>query len=335
MIARHQADEAVQRQRRPHLALPERPGVVRPRAIATASMCMDEANIECHHYGNDVHNRLTNDPAWQAAYPRPRRAHGGARQEPPVGRHLVDGQRVGRRPQRRRDVSSGRSSATPRGRSTTRARPPRRLERRHQLVHVSAPQSVVAGCAAKRPDDAARSSASTRTRWATATAASRSTGTSSTRAPTRRAPSSGTGWTRASGSPFPASTRPTRRAPRFLAYGGWWEDKIGVRNDNNFNNNGLVAADRTPHPGLYAIKYVYRYLHASPGDLAAGKIRVKNWFDSSPMPKDIAEGAWEVKADGKIDRGADAAGARHRARAEKEFTLALPRSRPSPASNTG
>ena len=29
---------------------------------------MDEANIECHHYGNNTRNRLTNDPEWQTAY---------------------------------------------------------------------------------------------------------------------------------------------------------------------------------------------------------------------------------------------------------------------------
>jgi len=29
---------------------------------------MDEANIECHHYGNDARNRLTNDPEWRTAY---------------------------------------------------------------------------------------------------------------------------------------------------------------------------------------------------------------------------------------------------------------------------
>src|ERR1039458_345269 len=29
---------------------------------------LDEANIECHHYGNNPQNRLTNDPAWQTAY---------------------------------------------------------------------------------------------------------------------------------------------------------------------------------------------------------------------------------------------------------------------------
>jgi beta-galactosidase len=73
-----------------------------------------------------------------------------------------------------------------------------------------------------------------------------------------------------------------------FAYGGWWEDKTGIRNDNNFNNNGLVSADRIPHPGLWAIKYVYRYLHAAPMDLTAGRIRVKNRFHFTNA-KDVAQ----------------------------------------------
>ena len=42
---------------------------------------LDEANIECHHYGNDPRNRLTNDPGLADRLPGPRGAHGGARQE--------------------------------------------------------------------------------------------------------------------------------------------------------------------------------------------------------------------------------------------------------------
>jgi beta-galactosidase len=79
----------------------------------------------------------------------------------------------------------------------------------------------------------------------------------------------------------------------FLAYGGWWEDRHGIRNDNNFSQNGLVSAERIPHPGLEAIKYAYRYLHAQPVDLASGRITVKNWYDFVNA-KDIAEGVWEV-----------------------------------------
>jgi beta-galactosidase len=82
----------------------------------------------------------------------------------------------------------------------------------------------------------------------------------------------------------------------FLAYGGWWEDRHGVRNDNNFSQNGLVGADRTPHPGLKAIKYVYRYIHALPTDLAAGRITVKNWYDFINA-KDVVQGVWEIVDD--------------------------------------
>jgi beta-galactosidase len=96
----------------------------------------------------------------------------------------------------------------------------------------------------------------------------------------------------------------TRRAEAgaagsFPAYGGYWEDRAAVHNDSNFCQNGLVSADRVPHPGLSAIKYVYRNLHATPVDLAAGTIAVKNWFDVV-NPKDFVEGRWEVLADGKV-----------------------------------
>jgi len=129
--------------------------------------------------------------------------------------------------------------------------------------------------------------------------------------------------------PVPAEYRGNTSKSTFLAYGGWWEDKNGVRNDNDFNNNGLVSADRIPHPGLYAIKYVYRYLHVTPVDLAAGKIRVKNWFDFL-NPKDLAAGTWEVKQEGKTIASGTLLVLDIEPRAEKEFTLALPALEPKP-----
>ncbi|HEY3384636.1 MAG TPA: glycoside hydrolase family 2 TIM barrel-domain containing protein [Vicinamibacterales bacterium] len=85
--------------------------------------------------------------------------------------------------------------------------------------------------------------------------------------------------------------------PTFLAYGGYWEDRIGMHNDNNFSQNGLVGPDRTPHPGLLAIKYVYRSIHVTPVDLATGQFKVKSWFDAI-NPKDLVEGIWEVTKNG-------------------------------------
>ena len=49
--------------------------------------------------------------------------------------------------------------------------------------------------------------------------------------------------------PVPPEYQARTGQSRFLAYGGWWEDRVGVRNDNNFCMNGVVAGDRTPHPG--------------------------------------------------------------------------------------
>ena len=124
--------------------------------------------------------------------------------------------------------------------------------------------------------------------------------------------------------PVPAEYKSNTSASTFLAYGGWWEDKTGIRNDNDFNNNGLVAADRTPHPGLHAIKYVYRNLHASAVDLADGRIKVKNWFDFT-NPKDLAQGTWEVKADGRTVASGKLPALDIAPGQEKDFNLPMPK----------
>ncbi len=100
--------------------------------------------------------------------------------------------------------------------------------------------------------------------------------------------------------PIPAARRaPGDARSTFFAYGGYWEDRVGIHHDGNFCQNGLVAADRVPHPGLKAIKYVYRYLHAAPADLAAGTITVKSWFDEI-NPRDLVEGRWDIVANGRV-----------------------------------
>jgi beta-galactosidase len=129
--------------------------------------------------------------------------------------------------------------------------------------------------------------------------------------------------------PVPAAYQTAGGKNRFLAYGGWWEDKAGLYNDNDFCQNGLVGADRNPHGGLWAIKYVYRYLHASAVDLKAGRIKVKNWFDFV-NPRDLAEGRWEVKADARTVASGTLAALDIEPRQEKEFSIALPAINPEP-----
>ena len=124
--------------------------------------------------------------------------------------------------------------------------------------------------------------------------------------------------------PIPTATRrdgDTRST--FFAYGGYWEDRAGVRNDSNFCQNGLVAADRLPHPGLRAIKYVYRYLHAAPADLAAGTITVKSWFDEI-NPKDLVEGRWDILANGRVIASGPMSEIDLAPRQQKTITLELP-----------
>jgi beta-galactosidase len=124
--------------------------------------------------------------------------------------------------------------------------------------------------------------------------------------------------------PMPGEYRTNAASQYFYAYGGWWEDKTGVRNDNNFNNNGLVSANRTPHPGLWAIKYVYRYLHASPSDLAAGRIKIRNWWQFTNA-RDAAEGSWAVTAEGTIIASGNLPELDIAPGDEKEFTFPLPK----------
>ena len=114
----------------------------------------------------------------------------------------------------------------------------------------------------------------------------------------------------------------------FFAYGGWFE-KNTVHHDGNFCMNGLISADQIPHPGCYAMKYLQRNVHVSADDLGAGKLRIKNWHDFTPLGEKTA-GRWKVEADGKRIAGGempDLAIAPHR---EQSVSLKLPAITPEP-----
>lgn len=83
----------------------------------------------------------------------------------------------------------------------------------------------------------------------------------------------------------------------FYAYGGDFGPR-GIPSDDNFCHNGVVLADRTPHPGLAYVKKVYQDIHVEPGDLAQGTIQVRNVFAFTTV-SDLVEGTWQVLADGK------------------------------------
>ena len=72
---------------------------------------------------------------------------------------------------------------------------------------------------------------------------------------------------------------------------------VGVVNDSNFCANGLVAADRTPHPHIYEVKKVLQYIHFEPLAFTPNKIKVTNRHDFIGL-----EGyrlRWAVECNGK------------------------------------
>lgn len=82
----------------------------------------------------------------------------------------------------------------------------------------------------------------------------------------------------------------------FYAYGG---DLGGyaLQNDENFCANGLIAADRTPHPGLWEVKKVYSKIQFKAKDIAKGIITVQNLFDFTNL--DRYAFVWQLVKDGK------------------------------------
>jgi beta-galactosidase len=88
---------------------------------------------------------------------------------------------------------------------------------------------------------------------------------------------------------------PGRPGETYFGYGGDFEPQ-GVYNDDNFCMNGLVSADRTPHPGLLELRKVYQYVRTEAVDLEGGKLQVTNLYDFVDLG--FLRGTWTVVADG-------------------------------------
>ena len=106
----------------------------------------------------------------------------------------------------------------------------------------------------------------------------------------------------------------------FFAYGG---DLGGyyLQNDENFCSNGLVAADRTPHPGVFEVKKVYAKIIFSAKDISKGLLTVQNIYDFTNL--DQFDFKWELfRNGGKITEGTfDLNIAPHQ---QKDITLKIP-----------
>ncbi len=80
----------------------------------------------------------------------------------------------------------------------------------------------------------------------------------------------------------------------YWTYGGDYGPK-DVPSFGNFCCNGLVSADRIPHPHLLEVKKVYQNIKSTLIDPKNLTIRVKNWFDFSDLNEYILH--WNVTTD--------------------------------------
>ncbi|MGL6021600.1 MAG: glycoside hydrolase family 2 TIM barrel-domain containing protein [Chitinophagaceae bacterium] len=69
----------------------------------------------------------------------------------------------------------------------------------------------------------------------------------------------------------------------YWTYGGDYGDPSKVPSDGNFCDNGLVSANRKPHPHLKEVQKVYQYVKAISLDEKKGIVEFKNWYDFSNL----------------------------------------------------
>ncbi len=87
----------------------------------------------------------------------------------------------------------------------------------------------------------------------------------------------------------------TDKRGTYLAYGGDFGDKP---NDDNFNCNGIVAADRSYHPGAYEVKHAYQPVHVDSWDWESKTAKIWNAYRFSTL--DHLNARWIVTKGGKI-----------------------------------
>jgi beta-galactosidase len=84
---------------------------------------------------------------------------------------------------------------------------------------------------------------------------------------------------------------------QYYAFGGDFGPK-DVPSDQNFCCNGLVSADRKPHPGLNEVKKEYQNIWVK---REGGRYFIYN--ENFFVPLDYVEGTWEIVADGQRVKG--------------------------------
>jgi beta-galactosidase len=84
----------------------------------------------------------------------------------------------------------------------------------------------------------------------------------------------------------------------YFAFGGDFGPST-TPSDENFCQNGVVSADRTPHPALGEIRGLQQRIKVAPVDLERGEIEVRNEYDFTDLAE-IAIGQYSLHADDRL-----------------------------------
>ena len=115
--------------------------------------------------------------------------------------------------------------------------------------------------------------------------------------------------------------RQVDRKDTYLAFGGDF-GPMDVPSDFNFCMNGLVNADRVPHPGLLVVKKNYQYLQMRPVNLDRVIVEFASWYDFTNVD-DVLAGRWEIRGDGQMVASGVVPPLKLAPREKREVTLPL------------
>ncbi|MDF3055798.1 MAG: beta-galactosidase [Rariglobus sp.] len=104
----------------------------------------------------------------------------------------------------------------------------------------------------------------------------------------------------------------------FFAYGGDFGD---TPNDANFVCDGMVSADRIPHPAMWEFKHLAQPVSAELVKGKSGRIRIRNDHDFVSLAR--LQGAWELLIDGVATKRGSLPKLDLAPGASKDVTLAL------------
>ncbi|ASZ13578.1 DUF4981 domain-containing protein [Chitinophaga pendula] len=111
------------------------------------------------------------------------------------------------------------------------------------------------------------------------------------------------------------------------AYGGDM-GTVGATSDTSFCADGLLAADRSPHPQAFEVRKVYQYIRITPVDSSMQQWRIQNHYDFTNLSAYTLR--WSLRADGRHITAANMPPIQLRPGTDTVVTIPLPPIHPQP-----